>query len=63
MVNTSREQKLVELINEILLDAEDTSYLKNKLERVKEEINWIISTTNDELTLSRCRSILKIIEE
>ena len=35
---------------------------EEKLEQIEQEINWIISTTNDELALARCKNILEIIK-
>ena len=32
-------------------------------EQVKQEIDWIISTTNEDITIARCNMILSLLED
>lgn len=36
---------------------------KEKLEQVKQEIDWIISNTNEDITIARCNMILSLLED
>lgn len=36
---------------------------KSLLDKIKEQIEWIISTTDDDLVIARCNIILSMLEE
>jgi len=35
---------------------------KEKLAKIKEQLEWIISTTDDDLVIARCNIILSLLE-